>query len=151
MCVCSKKLFCYHGQSLNVTFFMPLTYALLDLWRSLIEGLTLEFLETLCGWSWFRLKMNILFIIMLLLPLLVANLTLQFFPHMQAHKANVICPNKHQSDSEKFHKNRLLECETYIGGHVECLESGVFRSDIPIKFQFDPSAYEVHLQLYLLM
>ncbi|KAG6467056.1 hypothetical protein ZIOFF_075134 [Zingiber officinale] len=70
---------------------------------------------------------------------------------VQAHKANVICPNKHQSDSEKFYKNRLLECETYIGGHVECLESGVFRSDIPIKFQFDPSAYEVHLQLYLLM
>ncbi|CAL9170786.1 unnamed protein product [Musa hybrid cultivar] len=61
---------------------------------------------------------------------------------VQAYKANVICPNKHQSDPEKFYNNRPLESETYIGGHVECLESGVFRSDLPIKFQLDPSAYE---------
>ncbi|KAJ8768060.1 hypothetical protein K2173_021000 [Erythroxylum novogranatense] len=60
---------------------------------------------------------------------------------VQAYKANVICPNKHQSDPEKFHKNHLLESETYIGGHVECLESGVFRSDIPTSFKLDPSAY----------
>ncbi|MQL76823.1 hypothetical protein Taro_009221 [Colocasia esculenta] len=62
--------------------------------------------------------------------------------HIHAYKANVICPNKHQSDSEKFYNNRLLESETYIGGHVECLESGVFRSDLPTKFQLDPSAFE---------
>ncbi|KAF3780559.1 DNA polymerase epsilon catalytic subunit A [Nymphaea thermarum] len=61
---------------------------------------------------------------------------------VQAYKANVICPNKHQTDPEKFHNNRLLESETYIGGHVECLESGVFRSDLPTKFQLDPSAFE---------
>lgn len=63
--------------------------------------------------------------------------------YIQAHKANVICPNKHQADPEKFYNNRLLESETYIGGHVECLESGVFRSDLPTKFQLDPSAFEV--------
>lgn len=57
--------------------------------------------------------------------------------------ANVICPNKHQDDMEKFHKNRLLESETYIGGHVECLETGVFRSDLPTKFQLHPSAFDV--------
>ncbi|XP_048444807.1 DNA polymerase epsilon catalytic subunit A isoform X2 [Pyrus x bretschneideri] len=61
---------------------------------------------------------------------------------VQAYKANVICPNKHQSDPEKFYKNHLLESETYIGGHVECLESGVFRSDIPTSFKLDASAYE---------
>ncbi|XP_057456006.1 DNA polymerase epsilon catalytic subunit A-like [Lotus japonicus] len=61
---------------------------------------------------------------------------------VQAFKANVICPNKHQSDPEKFYKNHLLESETYIGGHVECLESGVFRSDIPCSFTVEPSAYE---------
>ena len=62
---------------------------------------------------------------------------------MQAYKANVICPNKHQSDPEKFYKNHLLESESYIGGHVECLESGVFRSDIPTSFKLDGSSYEV--------
>ncbi|PHT35292.1 DNA polymerase epsilon catalytic subunit B [Capsicum baccatum] len=62
---------------------------------------------------------------------------------VQAYKANVICPNKHQSDPEKFYGSQLLESETYIGGHVECLESGVFRSDIPTSFKLDPSAYEL--------
>ncbi|XP_073146772.1 DNA polymerase epsilon catalytic subunit A-like [Henckelia pumila] len=61
---------------------------------------------------------------------------------VQAYKANVICPNKHQSDPEKFYNNQLLESETYIGGHVECLESGVFRSDLPSSFKLDPTAYE---------
>ncbi|KAK9999535.1 hypothetical protein SO802_019138 [Lithocarpus litseifolius] len=61
---------------------------------------------------------------------------------VQAYQANVICPNKHQSDPEKFYNSHLLESETYIGGHVECLESGVFRSDIPTTFKLDPSAYE---------
>ncbi|XP_075520013.1 DNA polymerase epsilon catalytic subunit A-like isoform X2 [Primulina tabacum] len=61
---------------------------------------------------------------------------------VQANKANVICPNKHQSDPEKFFNNHLLESETYIGGHVECLESGVFRSDLPTSFKLDPTAYK---------
>ncbi|KAI4322394.1 hypothetical protein L6164_022096 [Bauhinia variegata] len=61
---------------------------------------------------------------------------------VQAYKANVICPNKHQSDPEKFYHSHLLESETYIGGHVECLESGVFRSDLPTSFTLEPSAYE---------
>ncbi|KAK8952512.1 DNA polymerase epsilon catalytic subunit A [Platanthera zijinensis] len=61
---------------------------------------------------------------------------------VQAYKANVICPNKHQDDPEKFYNNRLLESETYIGGHVECLECGVFRADLPTKFQLDSASYE---------
>ncbi|CAN6884134.1 unnamed protein product [Brassica oleracea var. botrytis] len=50
---------------------------------------------------------------------------------VEAYKANVVCPNKNQADPEKFYQSHLLESETYIGGHVECLDSGVFRSDIP--------------------
>nr|XP_043613660.1 DNA polymerase epsilon catalytic subunit A-like [Erigeron canadensis] len=61
---------------------------------------------------------------------------------VQAYIANVICPNKHQAEPEKFHNGHLLESETYIGGHVECLETGVFRSDLPTSFKLDPSAFK---------
>lgn len=56
----------------------------------------------------------------------------------QAYKANVLMPNKHEEPSERFHLGHLLETETYIGGHVEALEAGVFRSDIPCRFHIDP-------------
>ena len=29
----------------------------------------------------------------------------------------------------------VLDSETYVGGHVEALECGVFRSDIPSRFR----------------
>ena len=35
-----------------------------------------------------------------------------------------------------------MESETYVGGHVEALESGVFRSDLPYKFALDPTAFD---------
>jgi hypothetical protein len=62
---------------------------------------------------------------------------------LQAFKGNIICPNKHKSEQEKVYNGRMLESETYIGGHVECLESGVFRSDIPTRFHLIPDAYQV--------
>lgn len=80
------------------------------------------------------------------ISLLVTLITL-LLSYLQAYEANVICPNKHESDPEKFYSNHLLESETYIGGHVECLESGVFRSDLPTSFKLDPSAYEVYSYL----
>ncbi|GAY59808.1 hypothetical protein CUMW_197330 [Citrus unshiu] len=55
---------------------------------------------------------------------------------VQAYKANVICPNKHQSDPEKFYRNHLLESETYIGGHVECLESGQLLNNLDRDLQY---------------
>ncbi|KAH7426493.1 hypothetical protein KP509_10G003400 [Ceratopteris richardii] len=61
---------------------------------------------------------------------------------VQAFRANIICPNKHQAEPEKFYKGRLLDSETYIGGHVECLESGVFRSDLPTRFRLVPQAFQ---------
>ena len=55
----------------------------------------------------------------------------------------MIAPNKHTSASETMYKGHLLESETYIGGKVEALESGVFRSDLETTFRVKPSAYQV--------
>eukprot|EP01147_Barroeca_monosierra_P003730 gene3730-8364_t len=59
-----------------------------------------------------------------------------------AYHANIIMPNKKQAELNKLHKGQLLESETYIGGHVEALESGIFRSDIPCRFRIVPSAIQ---------
>lgn len=56
---------------------------------------------------------------------------------VKAFESNVVAPNKEVEELQKFFKGHLLESETYIGGHVECLESGVFRSDIPVKFDLN--------------
>ena len=57
---------------------------------------------------------------------------------VKAYESNVVCPNKQMEDHLKFYKGHLLESETYIGAHVECLESGVFRADIPVDFHVNP-------------
>ena len=31
-----------------------------------------------------------------------------------------------------------MDSETYVGGHVEAIESGVFRADIPCRFRMVP-------------
>ena len=61
---------------------------------------------------------------------------------VQAYDGGIIAPNKFKTQQEKFHEGRLLQSETYIGGHVEALESGVFRADIPIAFNNTPAAYQ---------
>lgn len=58
-------------------------------------------------------------------------------------QANIVCPNKHTAQTETMYKGHLLESETYIGGKVEALESGVFRADLPMRFKCRPSAYQV--------
>lgn len=58
-------------------------------------------------------------------------------------QANVVAPNKHAAVAEGMFRGHLLESETYIGGKVEALESGVFRSDIPTRFKCKPAAYQV--------
>ena len=66
-------------------------------------------------------------------------------------RGNIICPNKVRETAESFHNGHLLESETYIGGHVECLESGVFRNDIPCKFKLKPSVIqEVNIDYYFI-
>ncbi|CEP06775.1 hypothetical protein [Parasitella parasitica] len=59
---------------------------------------------------------------------------------VEAYRVNVIMPNKHVDEAVQFHEGHLLESETYVGGHVEALEAGVFRSDISSDFKIDPSA-----------
>ena len=43
---------------------------------------------------------------------------------VQAKEGSIVCPNKQSDPLESFHNGHLLESETYIGGHVECLEAG---------------------------
>ncbi|CCE62107.1 hypothetical protein TPHA_0B04380 [Tetrapisispora phaffii CBS 4417] len=61
---------------------------------------------------------------------------------VQAYQNEIILPNKHTDPIERFYDGHLLESETYVGGHVESLEAGVFRSDIPNKFTIDPNTVE---------
>ena len=61
---------------------------------------------------------------------------------VEAFRAGVVCPNKHHQQSETLYNGHLLDSETYIGGKVEALESGVFRSDLPVRFRLKPEAYQ---------
>lgn len=51
-------------------------------------------------------------------------------------------PNRHEETHGNMYNGHLLASETYVGGHVEALEAGVFRSDIPTEFKIVPSAVE---------
>ncbi|EGG20436.1 putative DNA polymerase epsilon subunit A [Cavenderia fasciculata] len=64
----------------------------------------------------------------------------------EAFRVNVIYPNKHIEDNRKFYKGHLLETETYVGGHVECLECGIFRYDVPTQFNLDVNALNEHIK-----
>ena len=61
---------------------------------------------------------------------------------VQAYQKGIVLPNKHQAPKEAFWEGHLLESETYVGGHVESIEAGVFRSDIPYNFAIDPAAID---------
>ena len=55
---------------------------------------------------------------------------------VQAYHANIIFPNKQESILNKLTEDgHVMDSETYVGGHVEALESGVFRADIPCRFR----------------
>lgn len=56
---------------------------------------------------------------------------------VQAYQNEILLPNKHIDPLERFYDGHLLEAETYVGGHVEALEAGVFRSDLPNEFNID--------------
>jgi len=61
---------------------------------------------------------------------------------VEAYRGNIVAPNKQTSPGDKFFNNHLIESETYIGGHVECLESGVFRDNLPSRFNLKPAAFQ---------
>ena len=66
----------------------------------------------------------------------------EFLLQVEAFERKIICPNKQQTQYNATYKGHLLESETYIGGHVEALESGVFREDIEYDFNMRPEAYQ---------
>ncbi|KAF9073524.1 hypothetical protein BDP27DRAFT_1417011 [Rhodocollybia butyracea] len=61
---------------------------------------------------------------------------------VEAYRGNIIMPNRHEEEHGNFYEGHLLASETYVGGHVEALEAGVFRSDIPTDFKITPSAVQ---------
>ncbi|XP_046479124.1 DNA polymerase epsilon catalytic subunit 1 isoform X1 [Neodiprion pinetum] len=61
---------------------------------------------------------------------------------VEAFHANIIFPNKQETQLNKLTADgHVLDQETYVGGHVEALESGVFRADIPCRFKMVPEAF----------
>ncbi|KAF9044418.1 hypothetical protein BJ165DRAFT_1528961 [Panaeolus papilionaceus] len=61
---------------------------------------------------------------------------------VEAYRGNIIMPNRHEESHGNMYEGHLLASETYVGGHVEALEAGVFRSDIPTDFKIVPSAVQ---------
>lgn len=62
---------------------------------------------------------------------------------VEAFHANIIFPNKQETELNKLTSDgHVLDTETYVGGHVEALESGVFRADIPCRFKLVPEAFD---------
>lgn len=72
---------------------------------------------------------------------------------VQAFHGNIIFPNRQeavcitcyclflysyclmQALGKLTSDGHLLDQETYVGGHVEAIEAGVFRSDLPCRFK----------------
>lgn len=61
----------------------------------------------------------------------------------EAFRKNILFPNKQKDNPIAFHDNHLIESSTYVGGRVESLLTGVYRSDLPEKFRLDPSAFDM--------
>ncbi|TIC52238.1 putative DNA polymerase epsilon catalytic subunit A [Wallemia mellicola] len=61
---------------------------------------------------------------------------------VEAYSAGVIMPNRHVDPHGSMYEGHLLSSETYVGGHVEALEAGVFRNDIPTDFKIVPKAIQ---------
>ncbi|CDS37731.1 dna polymerase epsilon catalytic subunit a [Echinococcus multilocularis] len=74
---------------------------------------------------------------------------------VRAYEAKVVFPHKQSTGASHdgilnqsgltysfTDDNKLIDSETYVGGHVEALEAGVFRADIPVRFRLIPAACE---------
>ncbi|CCW61375.1 unnamed protein product [Phytomonas sp. EM1] len=61
---------------------------------------------------------------------------------VKAEANNVIFPNKKEMQREQFYDGHLIDTETYIGGRVEALRSGVYRADLPLAFNLNSATYQ---------
>ena len=58
-------------------------------------------------------------------------------------------PNRHEDVQGNMFEGHLVATETYVGGHVEALEAGVFRSDIATHFKIVPEAVQQVCRLFI--
>ena len=69
---------------------------------------------------------------------------------VQAYHANIVYPNKQEAVYNKLtEKGHVLDSETYVGGHVEAIESGVFRADIPCRFRMVSTRCDAHIVILI--
>ena len=61
---------------------------------------------------------------------------------IEAYKKTIVAPNKQVDPLASFHQGHLLETETYVGGHVEALETGIYRADFDYAFKVDPATVQ---------
>ncbi|CEL95962.1 unnamed protein product [Vitrella brassicaformis CCMP3155] len=60
----------------------------------------------------------------------------------EAYRKNIVFPNKHKESPLQFHNGHLLESTTYVGGRVESLLTGIYRSDLKESFNLNPTALQ---------
>lgn len=62
---------------------------------------------------------------------------------VEAFNGSIIFPNKQGQSFGKMYEGHLIDSETYVGGHVEALQVGVYRADIDTEFEVDATELQV--------
>ncbi|KAH9386608.1 DNA polymerase epsilon subunit 1 [Nematocida major] len=60
----------------------------------------------------------------------------------EARGCSVLIPPKKKAQLLHNYNGRMAESLSYVGGHVECLKSGIYRSDFEYEFSFDRKGIE---------
>jgi DNA polymerase epsilon subunit 1 len=81
-------------------------------------------------------------LLMVCRTLSVSRVLLTHVFKVEAYRGEIIMPNRHEDLYGNMFEGHLLASETYVGGHVEALEAGVFRSDIATHFKVVPDAVQ---------
>ncbi|KAF7684002.1 DNA polymerase epsilon catalytic subunit A [Astathelohania contejeani] len=55
----------------------------------------------------------------------------------EADHIKLLIPPRKAEDQQVYYKGHLAENINYVGGHVECLKSGIYRSDFPYNFKIN--------------
>lgn len=58
----------------------------------------------------------------------------------EAFRTGILIPDKKREGSLASYRGHVVENCSYVGGHVECLRTGIFRSDFTYKFRVNLSA-----------
>lgn len=62
----------------------------------------------------------------------------------QAREKHIVAPNKYLGSAigKLTEDGHVLESETYVGGHVEAIRTGIYRSDLPLQFDINVEALD---------